>query len=362
MNKKFGWTLTEVMVVMIFIIAISGFLASVFKPRTQNAKIQAYAAIRNITKGVIAVHDKYSSRESDPTDDIFAGDEEPIDGKSKFCLEMADAFALKKTPECTQEGQSGYKIGTPNLVLANGVEVYGLAQKPTYPIGFGNKMEYSYIKYKDILIDVDGKSKGMNKLGVDRFPLRIYLEDNLILPIIPVNCNEANDKYFDWKEDQMLNIVQSPFCKKGKEFDGAQSTQNFWNDDEIITYDTYRATISDQKGKTTQMVGFAQSLATTICGNFGGKRFLSAQQCANLKKHLFKECVKEETCDICSTVSPSICPLKSDGTSVMSKDECMQTYTALNNEDNTCLFLLHKPASGLSSIVGAIVGTDLDME
>jgi len=349
MNKKLAWTLAELMVAMTFIMLISGFLVSVFKPKTQNTRIQAYAAIRNITKGIIAVDDKYEKTPPEDTTNsgIFYQNTATPDVDT-FCLEMADVFTLKQTANCKKSETTGSNLHVPNFVLANGVEFYGLAS---------DKIQAGQYKYKNIAMDVNG-SKGPNKLGVDRFPLRIFAEDNLVFP---VDCTET--QFFDYRLDGLITLddnQKNPYCKTGKTFNGTRSKINFMLDDEIITYDTYRSSSQGEQQKTSEMVAFSQSLASSICGNFGGKRFLDPSQCAKLGQKIYTKCVMEEMCITCET-SPSICPMNSDNTSQTNEAACKQLYIDLKNDINTCLFLIHKPSAALSAVVGAIVG-DLDME
>ena len=122
MNKKYAWTLAELMMALIFIMVIAGFLISNFKPSQQNAKIKAYAGIRNIEKGIVSVGDYYTeaakteARKHNDSDNnvittgavkrtIFYKDPDSAiekAGNDTFCMILADAFSLKEAPNCSK--------------------------------------------------------------------------------------------------------------------------------------------------------------------------------------------------------------------------------------------------------------------
>ena len=211
------------------------------------------------------------------------------------------------------------------------------------------------------MIDIDG-SKGANKLGSDRFPLRIYAKENTILP---VDCTETQFYAWEAQENKMVTLSaphKNPYCKKGKEFTGSVSDINFLLDDEIITYDIHAGNAAaNTKNNKFKIAALTQSPAAAICGVLGGSKYLSESQCASMGLKIHAQCPTKESCEKCSTVSPSICPMNEAGTAQISSSQCEQLYNSLGGDEHLCIMLLHKPSAAMSAIVGSIVG-DLDME
>ena len=397
MNKKYAWTLAELMMALIFIMVIAGFLISNFKPSQQNAKIKAYAGIRNIEKGIVSVGDYYTkaaatkAREHNDSNNnvittgavkrtiFYKNAAIESAGNDTFCMILADAFSLKEAPNCSNKN---IDLATPNFVFPNGMEIYGLSSEPFTFFTKANIGESfqddtnfeSVAAYKNIMIDVDG-AKGKNRIGVDRFPLRIYSLDNVVFP---VNCNES--AFFDWRYENttgkatpsLSSAQKNPYCKGGKNFDGAQSKQNFWLDNEMITFDTFRNTIIKREGDTAnnksnieqnnESIAFTRNAAETICGVFGGTRFLSVAQCTAYGYRIFDKCPSKESCLTCST-GGNVCP--KNGSNVTTQGEngtCISLYNSLNNKQNFCYYGLHRPSAGMSAIVSGIMGGELDME
>lgn len=353
MKRLKAWTLVELVVAMGFIAVISGFLLTTVKPQSQNAKIYVYATIQNLMKAIVAVGDKYDNQDGEPVDGNILY-QKPSTNDDTFCLQMADVFSLKQAAVCAKSTASS----TANLVLANGVEIFGLSStKKTL-------FDDSTIEYKDIAIDIDGKSKGMNRLGIDRFPLRIF-KDRIILP---VNCNSSADKIYDYgqNKDQLVPSA-SPFCKEGKEFSGTTSTKNFMLDQDIITYDLYRGKTDVESDSTeavkADIIASKYSAAAALCGAYGGKRYLSTTSCAKITSAALKihpKCPTDEMCDTCAT-SPSICPQKLDNSGQTTVATCKTQVTSLDNNKYSCVFLLHKPAGGMSMVLEGLIG-NLDEE
>ena len=410
MNKKFAWTITELVVAMIFIMTIAGFMISNFKPNQQKAKINAFAAMRNIQKGVISVGDVKEKEQmtqwSGGRKDIFTEvDTFKNANKDTFCMLMADAFTIKSgtTVNCAKNTA----IDTANITFPNGLEVYGLASAV---VDLGKSTTESKLySYKNILVDIDGK-RGRNRLGVDRFPLRIYAIDNIV---VPVNCAET--EIYDWRLEgingstgiiTMTDAQKNPYCKTGKNFNGTRSTQNFLLDTEVITYDAFRNYITtkyeiddlygqyvidktDNKYKREyevessnrkdshkyimktsvkakdELIAFSKSYAEVICGIYGGKKFLSVKDCSNLKMKIFPECPNLDSCKTCASQTNSICPMNGD--TQTNPTTCVSLYKTLGDgsnayNSNICYFFQHQHVAGLSAIIQGMMGSDLQME
>ena len=378
--KKYAWTIAELLMALVFIMVISGFLISNFKPNKQSAKINVYATIRNLEKGIIAIDDKYEKLATECTD-CCTGDSYDLDnnpttkcivdylpgvttcpstcganratqcicykkcptkcnslnmegltktiftgGTAQFCKELVDVMNLKSS-NCSATQ------GSPNLVFANGVEVYGLRSELQY-MGKTTDEGKKYA-YLDIGIDING-SKGLNKQGVDRFPLRIFAVDNLILP---VDCNTTSGKkIFDWRQydpvlgkDGMVNINLNPYCYKGTNFGKTSGTScgiNFQADDEIITYDTYINKISNggqMQDKYDKLISYSRPFLNTACGIYRGKyaKFFADSQCG----------------------------------SIAGITDCNKT-----DQSAICYFVLHQPSAGMSAVVQSVIGTDLESD
>lgn len=353
MKKIKAWTITELVVAMVFIAVISGFMLTIVKPQDQSSKIYTYAAIQNLTKGIITVADEYD-KDSSPTNGYIFYQNPSDSTNNTFCLQMADAFSLKQPANCLLSAS----VGTANLVLANGIEVFGLASE--------TKFKDTEIEYKDIAVDIDGKGKGINKLGIDRFPLRIFKERI----ILPTNCIASKDKIYDYSAGEDKTVVNSSeYCKTGKEFNGSSVGKNFLLDENIITYDIFRGKTESDSGETEEVkadiIASSQSAAAAMCGAYGGKRYISVQSCATFVSgkpfKVLPKCPSEEICNSCASSSPSICPQKLDGSAQTNETTCKEQVTALDNEKYSCVFLLHKPSGGMSMMIEGLIG-DMDMD
>ncbi len=347
--KKSAWTLVELVLAMMVIILISGFLISVVKPNTQKAKIYVYATMKNLTKGNIAVIEKYENTETETPKDLTYQD--PNSDNDTYCLEMADVFSLSGSPNCSKNAS----ISDVNLTFPNGVTVQGLASPWKRPYAT------SPFYFKNIIIDIDGE-KGLNKIWVDRFPLRIYQGAKYDGTLQPINC--ADDSIYDDDNKKIVltdDLGKSPYCKQKFNASGASVAKNFLLDDNVITYDIYSAPTTGIQTKAT-FVASAQSPAMADCMAYGGNGYLNKTECAALGLKIHSRCAARITCEGCASVSPSICPLGADNSTQTSEDGCMELATANQFEDNDirCFTLQHKPNGGMSFFVEGLIGSEID--
>ncbi len=342
--KKKAWTLVELFLAMGIIILISSFLLTTFKPNTQKSKVYIYAAMNNLTKGIISVMEKYGE---DATTSKTLTYQNPDSTDDTFCLELADVFSLAKEANCEQSEP----ISTVNLEFPNEVTIQGLATPWKTPY---EGCEYNF---KNIIIDVDGE-KGLNKLGIDRFPLRIFQGGKVDGVIMPINCED--DSVYDEEGNKIVltdSTGKSPFCKQKFDSSGALFTKNLLLDDKIINYDIYRSEMVEEKS-VAKIVSSAQSLAMADCMAYGGYGYLSKEQCAQMGIKIHTKCASSETCEKCAEVSPTICPLKEDGITQTDFDGCMELVEAnkVNGEEVKCFTIQHRPMGGASFLLESIIG------
>ena len=343
MNKKNAWTLVELFMAMGVIILLSTILATTYRPNVQKAKLYIYASMANITKGTIAVKEKYAKDETGSKDLSY---QNPDSTDDTFCIEMADVFTLNKTPECAIDST----ISTVNLSFPNKVTVQGLATpwKKPYPTA-----DYSF---KNIVIDIDGE-EGLNKVWVDRFPLRLFQGSKYEGVLQVVNC--ADDSIYDDEGNKITlsdDTGKSPYCKQKFNASGAIVAKEFLKDDKIINYDIYKAPATGENIKAT-MVASARSPLEADCGAYGGKGLYNRKLCAQYGFKLKRECASQTACEGCGT-SPSVCPANENGTGIISESDCNTLATAnrQNDSDINCFTLQHKPGGGMSMLVETMVG------
>jgi len=163
---------------------------------TNKNKIYIYAALRNLSMGNIAITEmpanggyfypnNASSHDSSATTDWY-------------CLYLADSFSLTANPECEKTTDTD-GLGNVNLRFPNGIVFQGIASEW--------KLMYDGLYYKDFIIDADGE-KGSNKIGIDRYPMRVYRGNthqgiSIDGMVIPVECGK--DYVYD-KDDNKITL------------------------------------------------------------------------------------------------------------------------------------------------------------
>lgn len=344
--KKSAWTLAELAIAIIIMLLLCAASMSISKNISINrSKVYLYAALRNLTMGNIAITEM-------PVNGgyFYPGNASNHDASATtdwYCLYLADSFSLAVNPECEKTTDTT-GLATVNLRFPNGITFQGIASEW--------KTMYDGLFYKDFIVDADGE-KGSNKIGIDRYPMRVFRGNTLEgIPldgmIMPVEC--GNDYTYDVYDTRIE--LSSPYCVHGFEVNGAAARNNIASDSSILSKNIYRVT--DAKNTTRASI-IAGSLSTieADCKAHAGKGFYTAQQCADYGINLLERCAHERMCQGCKndTLGFNICP------NGETEEKCLE-YAADNLVDGTpheCFSLLNKPTAGLGIIAGGAVG---DME
>ncbi len=346
--KKTAWTMAELTIAMIVIIVISAISLTVFKPNMQKAAIYMYAIIKNLEKANNAISEKYG--EFYPNDAKSRDDNNAV-ADDWYCVNLADMLSLTQVANCKKSATNG----DVNFRFANGITIQGVASswKRPYPTS-------SYY-IKNIVVDIDGE-KGFNKIGIDRFPLRIYNGGAYDGTIKPINC--ANDIVYD-DEYKIVTLSdstgKSPFCKQKFDSSGASANNNFLTNNEVISYDIYRPDNAEEE-TTASIVVWSASPMEADCGAYGGNGFYIREHCNTFGQTINAKCAKEETCSSCTSTNPAynVCPSKNtDGSAIAagSRTEagCKTLAATTNPNDVACFTLLHRPSQGLGAIAGGLL-------
>ena len=345
MKKINGWTMAELVIAIIILIIVSALSVSVFKPDTNKARIFMYAAMKNLSKGNTAIIEKHNS---------IAPDNMDAGTKDWYCLNLADKFALSNEPNCA-------KAAAPkevNFRFSNGMTLQGVASAWYTPYSGAG---YSF---KNIVVDIDGE-KGVNKIGIDRFPLRIYKGSTYEGMIHPVNCGD--DVVYNSAGTKITlssSTGASPYCRQKFDLTGSVvANKNMLLDDQIVTYDVYQP-VTDEEYSRAVIVATSLSTMAANCAAYGGNGFFSKPYCGSKNLRLTARCAKAETCNACSGSSPvsyDVCPFKTDGkTQTGSETACRTLAAEVNPKDMPCFILLHKPTAGLGFLAGSVIG-ELDI-
>ena len=320
--KKHGWTMMEMIIALSVIAILSCLCVSVYKPKLIKSRMFLYGAMKNLTKGNIAVSDKGSLEAEDisTSSGVFDG----------YCVRLADAFNLKTAPNCNVDlGKDDV-----NITFTTGVTVKGLASD-WIVYDSGGKHIYDY---KDILVDIDG-SKGVNKIWVDQFPLRVYFSADLKGIILPVNCSTTNP------DPAGISI----YCP-------ASGGQDYTADNNIISFNVHRKRVADYEKTETFLVGSGLSLAKADCAANGGSGLFTAEECVAKGMTINKKCLTEARCSKVVDY-PNLFP-----SAQRTYDTCMAAVNEFNPEGLNCLMLQAKPRGGAAFIVEAIIGDIEDMD
>ena len=324
----------ELMIAFAVVIILSGYCMSSFKPNVNKNKLFVYSALRTLTKANIAILEKNSQE----------GIQDLLDDGTTdwYCAHVGDLLSLNGSPVCARS--SGDTVV--NLKFISGVTVQGLAKEWVKPYND------SPFEFKNIVIDIDGPDSGPNKPWADRFPMRVYKGQGVAEGIImPINC--ASDHVYDETVQVPVQAsAQSPYCKTGKNYNGAVLSRDFTIDDEIITYDIYRATAIDENSKATP-IAYGLSAIEADCAAYGGKGFYAQKECEDSSIKIHTKCATSENCVGC--VQNKNCPLNASGTA-LDEAGCSAMASSDNPIDLPCLVIMHKPSGGLPFFIQAIVG------
>ncbi len=309
--KKFGWTMAELLVSLAVLVLLAAFCVFGQKPGMNKSELFVYFAVRSLTKANIAImgktfeiddrHIKYNiGLGYDPKG--ITGGKFDVDGAGNdwYCSQVADVLSLSGTPNCKRTAAAT----DINIKFSNGITVQGLASqwiKPTADTPY---------EYKNIVIDIDGPDSGPNKPWSDRFPMRVYRgsdENKMEGIIMPVNCTVSG---------------ASTYCKQGKTYTGAVVARDFSIDDQVMTYDIYKMTVSEddtisEENKKSTLVGSGFSAFEADCAAHHGKGFYSESEC--------------------NTAGISLNP------------NC-------SGENVGCYTVLHRPSDGIPIFIQALVG------
>ncbi|MBQ8847963.1 MAG: type II secretion system protein [Candidatus Gastranaerophilales bacterium] len=324
--KKYAWTMAELLIAMTIIIILTAVGLSTLKPKTQNSKAFIYATMRNITRGNAWILEHNALDTLDGT---------RADGNDWYCAALADALTTKSV-NCTST--TDLESTTVNMTFENGVTIKGLAT----PWQAFTGTDY---QFKNILVDIDG-ARGVNKIWIDQFPLRIFRYGDREGIVIPSNCGAAND--YTYKQDGTKVSIASVnrYC--------GSKTARFVADNSIISYDSVRIADAsqDDDNATGIIVSIAQSHIASDCGSYGGDGFYTKAECAAGGYKLYEKCATKDTCKNCSGVCPN-----------GSSDEagCLAIRDTNNPGNLECNMYPHKPNIGMSLFLEGMNG-DLDTD
>lgn len=329
--KLKAWTLAELTIIIIIILILTKASSAIVKNTNINkARIFTYVTIRNLTMGNIAIKEKYGSiyPASASTHDVS-------NSKDWYCLNLADSFSKEGTTNCS----TTLLPDDDNFILANGVSIKGLSSSWI--------KAYDDLYYKNILIDINNQ-EGMNKIGIDKFPLRIFRgynsngnsADGLVLP---VDCQSGKDILYD-KDGNLISLNHN-YCA---------GSSNFASNNEIFSYNTFRVT-NKNNPKEANIIFAGKSVIEADCLANGGNGFYNHQICQSLGYNLHERCAHESTCFECET--KGTCPNNSTETNC----NTIAQSNKLTLEDGSeqgykCFSLIAKPIGGMGLIGGAIMG------
>ena len=185
-----------------------------------------------------------------------------------YCIRLAKKYAKMGSFNCNPT-----KLGAPykNFTFkGTNIEVWGLEKPPFNANGF---------LVKDVLIDVDSE-KGENKVGSDRFVLRIYSSNTNAGMITPVNCKIDDEKKWD--------LRRSLYCAGGAEID-------FLTVNKPLGFNIMQ--IGGDKGKT-QKINSNVPFLRADCLAFGGAMTGSEDYCDDSMLYWLNACSDELYCHI----------------------------------------------------------------
>ncbi len=314
MKKLKAWTLAEltICIAVLFILASVG--VSTIKPgASTKTKLFVYAAIKNLSAANSSLIQSY--------DDTYAETQKNAAGDAcldeAYCSRVTDLFTVTGTVNCAAKLSGGKCVSnvattTANMVLPNGVEVYGLAND------WKDDSTGTY-KVKDIKIDIDG-AKGLNKLWVDQFPLRVY-QQGYGDTLRAVKCGSTAANTSDG--------VSHTYC--------GTSTKDYRKDEEVIKYEIYRASLPNAAGtiKATMIASGLPELKANCMANTWQKAY-PITDCKNNSYTVMPKCMN--TGITCNDGTNNICAATNE-----------------NPDDLPCFVILQKPHSGAGMLLDGVL-------
>ena len=335
--KKYAWTMAELLIALTIIIILGSFCVGAFKPDTQKSRYFIYSTISNLLRANSSIMEKYGTVMGG--DNNGSGNENTFKVSSNvydwYCGQITEIFTTKSSVNCLRSANA---TTAANVTLANGIEIYGLASKWQQPYSG------SSFYYKNILVDIDGKANGVNKLGVDQFPLRIIGgpgrgAEGLVMP---VNCKA--DKVFSTSLVDVAAAAKNPSCP-------ASNGKDHTADKQIITYDVYKPINTDENAKAVLIASMVSPIQADCMAYGGADGYFSVKECDDARIRIHASCMTQGNCATCTT---NMCP---EGYTTPAT--CKTRATAINPNDISCVTLIHKPSGGVSAIIQSMIG-DID--
>ena len=323
MKIKPAWSLAELVLALVIIAVISISMIASFKPQNNQTRIFVYSTIRNLTKGNIALIDKYADiiNDSDAT---------------WYCKNLLDMFSLTGSANCANNS-------SPNATFANGVQVKGLHGAWVDPTSGDFRAMY---KYKEIVIDIDGFSNGLNKIGADQIPMRIYKSDSFKGGVLPSDC--SGSKLYDLN-DKYVTPAKNTYC--------GSSTFNFLKDNSIVSYDIYKGTketLDAEEAVQAMIVHSGLSPMEADCKAYGGKGLYTQKECNLAGFRLSPKCAMFKTCIDCDASGKNTCPVIGSYTA-QTEAQCSTIQTVHNPQNTPCFTIIHKPSIGAGFLIDSIL-------
>lgn len=351
--KKSAWTLAELTIAIIVLIILCRASMTISKNININkSKIFIYSAIRNLTMGNIAIMEMPANNESFYPDSAGVADNDSTVTNDWYCIYLADSFSLSANPNCSKTAANT----AVNLRFPNGITFQGIASPW--------QTAYDGLYYKNIVIDADGED-GMNKVGVDRFPVRVFRGStfkgtSVDGMVIPVEC--GNDVIYD--QNGSAIALSTPYCTHGFTMTKGSANNKIASDDSVITQNIYRVTDGKNSTKATIIAGSLSTIAAD-CKAYAGKGFYSEAHCKAYGITLLERCAHASTCEDCATYG--ICPNggSEDACNTLAESNKLDVPDADNPSvtEKTgfqCFTLINKPTAGMGMFGSAVLG-DIDM-
>lgn len=359
-----AWTLAEMAIGLAIVMLLTYATMTITKSNNNNkAKLFVYGAIKNIAMGNGSISDKYGEFFPEGTDET-AG--------AWYCNEIKDVFALANDPNCA-DVNAIFKFG-------NGLTIQGLAKNWTAPYKYKNaSCTASYCKetpdfwYKNLLIDINGNGVKPDKLGVDRFPMRLYKGFSAmgadLSGIVYPACGTYD--YVNDPNGTKRTMTTGGYCESGFNFleDRNVVSYNIYKADNILSKmkersggEVYNGGTMKDKNVTATLVQGSMSFMEADCMAYAGNGFFNKLQCSAAGYRLHPDCAHYDMCTLCNDslygTNYNVCPADYN-----TQAKCRERATAINshtNVDRSCFVLLNKPMGGLGFLGGALMG-DLDM-
>lgn len=314
-NHKNGWTLAEVVLSLVILGLLMLVSINAIRPKKPANTPFAYAALRNLQRVANFVIEDMPDQRRLPEGAIKPTTGEGVSKQVELCYRMADILSLIGNPTCTATWYNPEEAHEPvmNFQATNLVAYYGLEgpflayatdddnltyrkqalqeyDNPEHPCCTGNaavdpadciECNFTYtgptlkrglatldnrcgktdVKVKEILIDINGtqpngasadvRRKNPDRIGVDRFPVKIYNTGEVIPGTCvriqeagPEDANEPTEELSKYEDAEIPTgvcsgtytidspIFASPYC-------GDNQTTNFMITNVPFAYNVY---------------------------------------------------------------------------------------------------------------------------